>query len=90
VLQKCANPACGKPFRKLKAGRLFAVETGTILKGGRAAKAGWSGRRIEHFWLCGECAATLTLTFVRGRGVVAVPLPKTERSSQDLSGGTNV
>jgi hypothetical protein len=31
--------------------------------------------RIEYFWLCGNCSASMTLTFQRGKGVVMVPLP---------------
>ena len=30
-------------------------------------------RRLEFFWLCGECSSSMTLAFQKGRGVVAVP-----------------
>jgi hypothetical protein len=35
--------------------------------------------QLEHFWLCGECARTLTLVIDPERGVVAVPLPEAVR-----------
>jgi hypothetical protein len=30
-------------------------------------------RRIEHFWLCGPCAATMKLTLEGQRRVIVVP-----------------
>lgn len=80
MLHECANPACRKPFRKLSDGRLFAVETDSM-NGAKARKEDRHGRRIEHFWLCSDCAATLTLTYVRGRGIVSVPLVRTATKS---------
>jgi hypothetical protein len=75
MLQKCANPACLNPFRKLSEGKLFLVESPGPSLDPRVR--GWDEggfRRIEHFWLCGDCAAVLTLSFERGKGIVPVPL----------------
>jgi hypothetical protein len=75
MLHKCANPVCQNAFRKLTQGKLFLVETGE--SGLAAPQAEWKGanhRRIEHYWLCDQCAPSLTLAYERGRGVVAVPL----------------
>lgn len=79
MLHKCANPTCLNPFRKLSEGRLFLVEMEIADPAGRvrARADGRAPHRIEHFWLCGDCAAVLTLTFERGQGVVTVPLPET-------------
>jgi len=76
MLHKCANPDCANPFRRLSEGKLFLLET----DGGHAAgddRNGFSRQphHIEHFWLCNQCAAVLTLSFERGRGMVTVPLP---------------
>lgn len=78
MLHKCANPTCLNPFRKLSEGRLFLVEmeVSDPAKRMRARADGRVPHRIEHFWLCNDCAAVLTLTFERGRGVVTVPLPE--------------
>ncbi|HTZ98087.1 MAG TPA: hypothetical protein VMB18_16920 [Terriglobales bacterium] len=83
MLHKCANPTCLNPFRKLSEGRLFLVEmevadaTNRI----RSRTGKRTPHRIEHFWLCNDCAAVLTLTFERGQGVVTVPLPETAKRS---------
>jgi len=81
MLQKCANPTCLHPFRRLSEGRLFLVEM-EILDPVNRVRARADGRvphRIEHFWLCNDCAEVLTLTFERGQGVVTVPLPETAK-----------
>ncbi len=75
MLHKCANPNCANPFRRLSDGKLFLLET----EGNQTPFADQNGfahsvHRIEHFWLCSQCAAVLTLCFERGRGMVTVPL----------------
>ena len=78
MLHKCANSECSTPFRRLEEGKLFQVEVGPspTLASGRAAAAGRRQvRHVERFWLCDRCCSLLTLTFEKGRGVVAVPLP---------------
>ena len=72
MLSKCANPACTSPFHYLRDGRLFQMETG--VGGSRLVGDKKPERRVEYFWLCGACASRITLTFERGKGVVAVPL----------------
>lgn len=51
MVSQCANPECGKPLHYLRDGRIFLLEFEV-----RAAD-GDLGRRAEHFWLCGKCAA---------------------------------
>jgi hypothetical protein len=75
MLHKCANPNCANPFRRLSEGKLFLLATdGDHVASDRDQFSGQS-RRIEHFWLCDQCAAVFTLSFERGRGMVTVPLP---------------
>ena len=83
MLHKCANPTCLNPFRKLSEGRLFLVEMEITDPVGRvrARADGRAPHRIEHFWLCKDCAAVLTLSFERGQGVVTVPLPEAAKKS---------
>lgn len=83
MLHKCANPTCLNPFRKLSEGKLFLVEMGSgdPISRARNRGDGRASHRIEHFWLCNDCAAVLTLTFERGQGVVTIPLPETANRS---------
>jgi hypothetical protein len=52
MLAKCLNPLCDAPFRYLRQGRMFNLEI--------PVAAGHPHRR-EHFWLCDQCAASLTV-----------------------------
>src|SRR5437016_10961414 len=78
MLHKCANPACSNPFRRLSEGKLFQVETEYA---GPSNEQRCNHRefrrppRVEHYWLCNECASFLTLTFEKGSGMITVPLP---------------
>jgi hypothetical protein len=79
VLHKCANPNCLSPFRKLSQGKLFLVDTQLLPEAPAAGRARWRcqpARRVEYYWLCDQCAFALTLSYEKGRGVVAVPRPE--------------
>ena len=79
MLYKCANEACYTPFRRLREGKLFQVETEYFAEkaaaGTRRERRRRPWRRVEHYWLCDHCASFVTLTFDSKRGVVTVPLP---------------
>lgn len=78
MIAKCANPECGAPFRYLREGRIFQVDMdpgGHRIVGPFLVGEGGPPHRLEHFWLCGECARTLTLVVDPERGVVVAPLP---------------
>ena len=74
---QCANPACAIPLRFLNAGRLFQFEIrpGPVdsSDSNRAESPYLASQRIQHFWLCGQCASRLTLIFDALRGVVIAP-----------------
>lgn len=57
MVSNCANPACGKPLHYLREGRIYVFDAsaGTALNGAKRE------RRLEHYWLCGTCAAGLAL-----------------------------
>jgi len=38
-----------------------------------------SRSRVEYYWLCDQCAFALTLSYEKGRGVVAVPRPESAK-----------
>jgi hypothetical protein len=87
MLHKCANPTCPNPFRKLSEGKLFLVETDG-LSSSKSGLRRWdegTQRRVEHFWLCAQCAAVLTLTFERGKGLKTVPLHDSVRKKPAAS-----
>ncbi len=72
MISKCANPACPTRFLYLHEGRLFRVEreaeeTEPVL--GFDPTTPKHARSVEFFWLCGNCAATMTLTYRKGVGV---------------------
>ena len=80
MLSKCANPGCPAPFRKLREGKLFNVEVASSNGGQRPVESSQfrvrEQRRVEFYWLCNRCAATLTLAYDREHGIITVPLPK--------------
>lgn len=77
MLSKCANPSCSTPFRYLREGRLYRIDVanaGEVHSHGPFLVNGRKGpEKIEHFWLCAECATSLTLSFEKDRGVTVVP-----------------
>ena len=81
MLYKCANESCNTPFRRLREGKLFQVETEYFAGRGPSTHNGRKARQlvihwmVEHYWLCDACSPLVTLTFDQGRGVITVPLP---------------
>jgi len=77
MVSKCANPECSTPFLYFRHGRLFRVEVQPSRERGESLEADLSvrkpERRIEFFWLCEECAATMTLNAEKGIGVALRP-----------------
>jgi len=67
VLAKCANPFCPASFRHFRDGKLFRLEVAS-----RQSARGSPIRRSRWFWLCGQCAAGMTLTTEEEGAVVVV------------------
>lgn len=79
MLSQCANSNCGRPFLKLREGRLFLVETERQMRPGEAIsppfmRARKQQRQVEHYWLCDECAAHWTLAYDGDAGIALAPL----------------
>jgi hypothetical protein len=77
MVSQCANPECRQELHYLRDGRVYQFVLST--------KTG--GKRLEHFWLCGDCSKTMILTCANQSEV------KTERlmqgsESQTRSAGT--
>ena len=73
MISKCANPACSARFLYLHEGRLFrfereAMEDTEPLMGFDPGMRKHS-RGVEFYWLCENCAATMTLIYREGLGV---------------------
>jgi hypothetical protein len=79
MVSKCANPNCSSTFLHLSDGKLFRVDTESRLLNhaefGADPAVRKPARHIEFFWLCNNCARSMTLGFRKGIGVVPVDLP---------------
>ena len=85
MLSHCANEQCHKPFLRLREGKLFLVETERLTKPGESSvppfvRAKQHPRRVEHYWLCNDCAAEWTLIYDRDHGVALAPLRRPVRN----------
>lgn len=67
MITKCANPECSQPFRVFRGGKLFIVEVGLNRQSANPNSTGRAQRKLEHFWLCKQCATTMTLVVEQGR-----------------------
>ena len=54
MVSQCANPDCSRELNYLRDGKIYQF----VL----SPKTG--SRRLEHFWLCGECSKTMILICV--------------------------
>ena len=82
MVSKCANPNCSAPFRYLHAGKLFRVDTAAGVDRNAAIGANESQKKSLHrvvfYWLCEDCAATMTLIFDKETGVSVCPRAKVQ------------
>jgi hypothetical protein len=73
MLSKCANPACSRPFRYLRDGKLFEIET-NVESDSSAVGERKPTRRVEFFWLCGQCSTELMVVNDQQEGVITIPI----------------
>jgi hypothetical protein len=78
IMARCINENCNLPLHSLSEGRLFQFEVISIsLAASDETSAPFDEkpqRETVHFWLCGSCAATLTLVLEPTRGLKLVSL----------------
>jgi len=78
MLSQCVNPQCGKPFVKLREGKLFLVQTEFAGKSADEAvvlyHARKQPRRVGYYWMCSECAGQWTLIDDLAQGICVAPL----------------
>jgi hypothetical protein len=80
MLSKCANPNCSTPFHYLRDGKLFRWD-GIGIAHHPVKPAPKPNRKVEFFWLCGECASYLTVVFQQGTGVTVRPLGRIHKAA---------
>jgi hypothetical protein len=74
VVSRCANPGCSATFHYLRDGKVFQLQVyGSRSQGPTLVRATKPPIQVEHFWLCGPCASSLTLQVDNGK-VITVPL----------------
>ena len=78
MISKCANPTCSARFLYLHEGKLFRFERracndNELLLGFDPTLHKHSSG-VEFFWLCRNCAATMTLIYCKDVGVTTHPL----------------
>jgi len=79
MVSKCLNPHCSAIFKYFGRGRLFRIDYTEESR--RFAMAGKKlvpsirskANPIEHFWLCEECATTITVALRDAGEVRLVP-----------------
>src|SRR5271157_118805 len=67
MITKCANQRCGQPFLYFRGGKLFIVDARSNLQPGNSSTPDQAPQKLEHFWLCEHCAATMTLVVGQGK-----------------------
>jgi hypothetical protein len=75
MVSKCANPDCPAVFQYLRDGKVYRLEVqdfGDELMGDDRKPP----KRVEHFWLCGDCARTMRISFDGVRKVDVIPVER--------------
>jgi len=82
MLSKCANPQCSIPFHYLRNGKLFRWDgVGTSRDAAAPSHAPKPNRKVEFFWLCGDCATRMVVVFQQGVGVTVRPLARIHKAA---------
>jgi len=75
MVSQCANPACGAQFLYFGEGQLITV---------RRPGHTHTESSVEFFWLCGACAAEMTVEIGSDGLVNLVPRPRTESEDHEM------
>ncbi len=74
MLSKCANPGCSNRFLYLHQGKVFLFDAESMADSVFLPELKKPARRLEHFWLCKDCASKMTLAFRPGVGIITKPV----------------
>ena len=70
MLTKCANPGCFNHFLYMNEGKVFRFEQRCKSHGDFGSDPTQKiARTVEFFWLCSNCAATMTVVFRNEIGI---------------------
>ena len=70
---KCVNPACGTPFRYLRGGKLFLVDSPTTIEDlPQIGSMSNTARFSEFFWLCEQCCHSLRIVVEKSGEIMLV------------------
>jgi hypothetical protein len=83
MVGNCSNPSCSAPFRYLRDGKLFRLETDPRV---RTRKP----NRLEYYWLCDRCSHGMSLRIDDRGNVLPVMLPSAVRGDFEGEGITLV
>jgi hypothetical protein len=75
MIATCANPACNIPFHYFRSGQISMVEANDNHVDPRS-RTDHPKRRIEYFWLCGECAPTMHLMRTTDGAAIICQVPR--------------
>lgn len=89
MLARCVNEGCKRPLYSFSEGRLFQFEVVSISLAasdeGSAPFDEKPQRDTAHFWLCGQCASSMSLVLEPARGLKLVSLSEQSLDSQEHS-----
>jgi hypothetical protein len=78
MISQCSNPICGHAISSLAEGRLFQFEITSISISAVDDNSDQFDetpqRETVHFWLCAQCAGTMTLSLDPLGGLRVLPL----------------
>jgi hypothetical protein len=89
MLSHCANSQCSKPFLNLREGKLFVIEADRSPQNSSAApfvRVKTRKQKLEHYWLCDECAAVWTLVSDHNQGIEMISLRRPMHTVRALDG----
>src|SRR5271157_4259546 len=81
MITKCANERCGQPFLFFRGGKLFIVDGRSDAQTGDGTNPDRALHKVEHFWLCEHCAATMTLVVGQGSAPRVILTTREDRQS---------
>jgi hypothetical protein len=89
MISQCSNPSCGRALSSLAEGRLFQFEITSISISAIDENSDQFDetphRETVHFWLCSQCAASMTLSLEPLGGLRVLPLDAAPPMTQHLT-----
>jgi hypothetical protein len=81
MVNNCPNSGCGKPLLYLPEGRIFIFEASA----GPSDPGARRSHRLDHYWLCGVCAETMTIVQNALASTAVLPKLPVARGAQQIA-----